>query len=107
MSGAARTLHPRRDAAAHQVERPGQLTSYVENSSRFPQPCGFALFLENLLAVVEGVERLRQAECVFRYDGELQISDGTVDCLIESRSFQDQAPQLIAVLAGQERLRGC
>ena len=53
------------------------------------------------MEVVEGVERLRQPECVLREHRELERRDHLIDDLIEPRRLEHQCPELMAVVTGQ------
>ena len=54
--------------------------------------------------MVERIEGLRQAECVFREDGQLERPHGHVHDLVQPRRLQHQAPQLVGFGAGVERV---
>ena len=85
--------------AAHQLERLRQLRAVVGDRGGAPESARLALLVEDRIAVVEAVERLRQAERVFGDDRQLQRANRLVDDLVEPRGFEHQPPELVRVVA--------
>ncbi len=63
---AAPCLHLLRHVRPHELERLGELRPVVGDRRRPPGACVHALFIDDRIAVIERVERLRQAEGVLR-----------------------------------------
>ena len=56
--------------------------------------------------MIDGVERLRQAERVLREHRRFERADRLDDDLVQPRRFERQAPQRVAVVARLERVGG-
>src|SRR5690606_28086357 len=96
--------HPRGHGAPHQIEGDGELAMDVDHGRRAPEPRIVALLAKDGLTMVEGVERLRQAERVLRQERQLERTDGGIHDFVESRRLEHEAPELVGGLAGVERL---
>ncbi len=58
----------------------------------------------NLLAVIERVEGLRQAERELRDERQLERTDRDLDHLVETRGLEDQTPELVGLVALRDRI---
>ena len=66
----------------------------VGDRRRAPEPRVLPLLVEDRVAVVEGVERLRQAERVLREHRQLERPDRLLDDVVEPRRFEDETPEI-------------
>jgi len=74
---------------------PSELVPAERDGRRTPDPGVRVLLVQDWVAMVEGVERLRQAEGVLGHDRELQRAHRLVDDLVEPCRIQDQPPDLV------------
>ena len=91
-----------RHGDAHQIERPRQLRTNVRHAGGSPEPRVGLFLAEDLVAMIEAVEHLRDTKGVFRQDGKLERANDLLDDLVEARCFKDQRPEIVAASVAHE-----
>src|ERR1700726_2458892 len=90
---AAILLHTLWNRNPHQIQRPCELCTNMRHARRPPSFPARALFVENRVPMIEGVEQLREPKCVLGQHRELERSHHLIDDVIQTGRFEHQLPQ--------------
>ena len=90
-------LHHRRDGDSQNRERTNQLAPNHRHGGEQKLLSAFVGFVQDRMAVIEGIEKLRQLESVFRQIGRLRGGDALID---EESGFGGGQPELPDLVAG-------
>src|SRR3954452_17151125 len=99
MVGVSATSHLRRNGRSHELQRFRQLRPVVCDGSGSPDACLLTLLVENRVAMIEAVERLREAERVFRQNRELERSNGLIHHIVQPCGLEYEAPKIEGLIA--------